>query len=43
MDLSEPMTESQLHDVADFAIVRGYVLRVRFDDGTESVIAEERQ
>lgn len=36
--MSKPMNESQLHDVADFAVVKDYVLRVRFDDGTERVI-----
>lgn len=32
------MPESQLHDVADFVILGDYVLRVRFDDGTEQDI-----
>ncbi len=32
------MGEFHFHDVADFVVVRDYVLRVRFDDGTERVI-----
>lgn len=36
--MNTPPVMSHLHDVIDFAFVRDYVLRVRFDDGVEQTI-----